>query len=82
MITLSEKLQTIAKTKAAEIAACGRELATNFNIPCRDIIAMHTGLTPQQYHAIRQWLIETQEKGRDSLEINDQELKKVPGAGC
>ena len=80
MLTLSEKLQAIAKTKAAEIAACGRELATNFDIPSRDIIAMHTGLTPQEYHAIRQWQIENQEKSRDSPEVNDQKLKKDPGA--
>ena len=69
MLTLSEKLQTIAKTKAAEIAACGQELATNFGIPCRDIIVKHTGLTPQEYYAIRQWQIENQEKSRDSLEV-------------
>jgi hypothetical protein len=58
---ISKKLQNIIDTQSAALAACGKELATNFYTPSRDIIAMHLGITPEEYRAIGSWQIAQEE---------------------
>ncbi|HXE07159.1 MAG TPA: hypothetical protein VN612_04630 [Acidobacteriaceae bacterium] len=62
MKPLSNKLQAFAKKHASEIEACGRELATTFDIPSRDIISMRLGITPEEYRAIRAYQIAQEDR--------------------
>lgn len=60
----TQKMEALLKKHAGTIEKTSRDLAMNFDIPARDIIAMacsHMGITPKQWDELTSYQIEKEQ---------------------